>query len=174
MDELDAKGLLLADTRRVFARNVLVVVKPADANIDLARPEDLRRVGRLAIGNPKTVPAGQYAEECLRALGLWDALRPRLVYADNVRQALDYVARGEVDAGFVYATDATARAGRVSEAFRPPEDTYRPITYPAAVVRDTRHARLARLFVDGLATAEARAILSRFGFGAPHRSPSAR
>jgi molybdate transport system substrate-binding protein len=174
MDELDAKGLLLADTRRVFARNVLVVVKPADANIDLARPGDLRRVGRLAIGNPKTVPAGQYAEECLRALGLWDALRPRLVYADNVRQALDYVARGEVDAGFVYATDATARAGRVSEAFRPSEDTYRPITYPAAVVRDTRHARLARLFVDGLATAEARAILSRLGFGAPHRSPSAR
>ena len=82
------------------------------------------------IGNPKTVPVGQYAEESLRALGLWDRLQPKLVLAENVRQALEYVARGEVDAGFVYTTDAAVRADRVKEAFRPGEDTYRPVLYP--------------------------------------------
>ena len=87
-------------------------------------------MARIVIGNPKTVPAGQYAEESLRALGLWDRVRPKLVFAENVRQALDYVARGEVDAGFVYTTDAATRAQGVKEAFRPPEDTYRPIAYP--------------------------------------------
>src|SRR5207302_518998 len=84
--------------------------------------------------DPRTVPAGRYAEESLRALGLWGRLRPKLIFAENVRQALDYVSRGEVDAGFVYVTDVTTRSGRVKEAFRPPDDTYGPIVYPGAVV----------------------------------------
>ena len=101
MDELEKQNLIVAATRRAFARNVLVVIKPADSRIDIAKPADLldARVGRIVIGSPKTVPAGQYAEESLRALGLWDRLQPKLVFAENVRQALDYVARGEVDAG---------------------------------------------------------------------------
>src|SRR6185436_16849609 len=135
MDELEKKALILPATRRTFARNVLTVVKPADSKIDIARPADLLdpRVTRIVIGNPKTVPVGQYAEESLRALGLWEKLQPRLVFSENVRQALDYVARGEVDAGFVYTTDAV-RAQGVREAFRPAEDTYRPVIYPAVVV----------------------------------------
>ena len=72
-----------------------------------------------------------------------------------MRQALDYVARGEVDAGFVYTTDAAIRAGRVKEAFRPPEDTYRPVTYPAAVVAGSKQAALAQAFIDLLAAAKA-------------------
>ena len=122
---------------------------------------------RIVVGNPKTVPAGQYAEESLRALGLWERLQPKLVFAENVRQALDYVARGEVDAGFVYTTDAATRRGRVAEAFRPGEDTYRPITYPAAVVKDSKHAGLARAFVDLLVSREGQAVLARLGFQAP-------
>ena len=94
------------------------------------------------IGNPKTVPVGQYAEESLRALGLWDRLQPKLVLAENVRQALEYVARGEVDAGFVYTTDAAVRAARVKEAFRPGEDTYRPVLYPVAVVASSKQPAL--------------------------------
>jgi molybdate transport system substrate-binding protein len=169
MDELAAKGLLLPGSRRVFARNALTVVKPADSTIDLAGPADLlgARVQRVVIGNPRTVPVGQYAEESLRTLGLWERLRPRLVYAENVRQVLDYVARGEVDAGFVYVTDVATRAGRVREAFRPAEETYRPVTYPAAVLKDSRRRVLAVAFVDGLAGREAQAILARFGFLPP-------
>jgi molybdate transport system substrate-binding protein len=169
MDELQAKGLIDPATRRVFARNVLVVVKPADSTLDLARPADLldARVKKIVVGNPRTVPVGQYAEESLRAQALWDRLQPKLVFAENVRQALDYVARGEVDAGVVYATDAAIRPGRVREAFRPAEDTYRPVSYPVAVVRDSRHRALAGAFVELLVGADGQALLRRLGFQPP-------
>lgn len=169
MDELETKGLLVPGSRRVFARNALTVVKPADSAIDLARPVDLldARVQRIVIGNPRTVPVGQYAEESLRTLGLWERLQSKLIYAENVRQALDYIARGEVEAGFVYVTDVATRPGRVREAFRPAEDTYRPVTYPAAVLKDSRRRALALAFVDGLRGREAQATLARFGFLVP-------
>jgi molybdate transport system substrate-binding protein len=169
MDELDQKGLIVRDTRRVFARNVLTVIKPADSRLDLAKPQDLleSRVGRIVIGNPKTVPVGQYAEESLRALGLWERLQAKLVLAENVRQALEYVARGEVDAGFVYTTDAAVRADRVKEAFRPGEDTYRPVLYPAAVVASSKQPALARAFIELLTSAEGQAVLARLGFQPP-------
>jgi molybdate transport system substrate-binding protein len=166
MDDLQARGLIVAATRRAVAGNVLVVVKPSDLRVDIASAADLAgpRVGRLVVGNPRTVPAGEYAEESLRALGVWDRLRPRLVLAENVRQALDYVARGEVDAGIVYATDVVTRAGQVVEAFRLPEDTHRPIVYPAAVVAASRHQPTAVSFLDLLVAAEGRAALARRGF----------
>jgi len=169
MDELEKKGLIIADTRRIFARNVLTVVKPADSTIDIVKPADLldRRVTRVVIGNPKTVPVGQYTEESLRALGLWERLQPKLVLAENVRQALDYVARGEVEAGFVYTTDAAVRGREVKVAFRPPEDTYRPVTYPVAVVKDSRQPALARAFIDLLVSPEGRQVLARLGFLPP-------
>jgi molybdate transport system substrate-binding protein len=169
MDELEKKGLIASDTRRIFARNVLTVIKPSDSKIDIAKPSDLLdpKVGKIVIGNPKTVPAGQYSEESLRALGLWDRVQPRLVFSENVRQALDYVARGEVDAGFVYTTDAATRGQQVKEAFRPPEDTYSPVVYPVAVTRDSKQPALARAFLDGLVGREGQATLARFGFQPP-------
>ena len=169
MDELEQKKLVASVTRRVFARNVLVVIKPSDSKIDIVRPADLLdpRVTKIVVGNPRTVPAGQYAEESLKALGLWDQLQPKLVFAENVRQALDYVARGEVDAGFVYATDAVTRGPQVKEAFRPAEDTYRPVLYPAAVVTGARQAALAQAYLDLLVSREGRAVLGRLGFQPP-------
>lgn len=167
MDELETRGLLVPGSRRVFARNVLVAVQPADSAFDLARPSDLldARVKRIVIGNPKTVPVGQYTEESLRALGLWARLTEKLVFAENVRQALDYVARGEVDAGFVYATDVrAARPGRVKESFRPAEDTYRPVVYPVAVINDSKHKALAQAFIELLLSPPGRTVLIRFGF----------
>jgi molybdate transport system substrate-binding protein len=169
MDELEHRGLIVGDSRRAFARNVLTVIKPADSPVDLSKPLDLlaARVGRIAIGNPRTVPVGQYAEESLRALGLWDRLQPKLVLAENVRQALEYVGRDEVDAGFVYTTDAAARRDRVREAFRPGEDTYRPIVYPVAIVAGAKQPALARAFIEHLVSAEGRAVLARLGFQPP-------
>jgi molybdate transport system substrate-binding protein len=169
MDELERKGLILPDTRRAFARNVLIVVKPADSRVDLTAIDDLLdpRVTRVAIGNPKTVPAGQYAQESLRAGGLWERLGPKLVYAENVRQVLEYVARGEVDAGFVYATDVPAAGPRVRAAFRPGEETYPPVVYPVAVVTGSRQAAAARAFVELLTGAEGQAVLRRLGFQPP-------
>ncbi|MGH7365463.1 MAG: molybdate ABC transporter substrate-binding protein [Candidatus Rokuibacteriota bacterium] len=169
MDELEKRNLIATASRRAFARNVLTVIKPADSRVDITKPADLleTRVGRIAIGDPRTVPAGQYAQECLRALGLWDRLQPKLVLAENVRQALEYVTRGEVDAGFVYTTDAATRAQGVEEAFRPPEDTYRPVVYPGAVVAAAKQPALGRAFLDLLGSPEGRTVLSRFGFQPP-------
>jgi molybdate transport system substrate-binding protein len=169
MDELEQKGLIDPASRRVFARNVLTVIKPAGSALDISKPADLLdpKVRRIVIGNPRTVPVGQYAEESLKALALWDRVQPKLVFAENVRQALDYVARGEVEAGFVYSTDIPVRAGQVTEAFRPAEDTYRPVTYPVAVVKDSRQPALARAFIDLLMTREGESALSRLGFQPP-------
>jgi len=169
MDELEKQKLIVTSSRRVFARNVLTVIKPANSNVDIAKPADLleARVTRIAIGHPKTVPAGQYTEESLRALGLWERLQPKIVFTENVRQALDYVARGEVEAGFVYTTDAAARAQGVKEAFRPPEDSYRPVVYPGAVVAGSKHVASAQAFLDMLSGASGRAVLARFGFLPP-------
>jgi molybdate transport system substrate-binding protein len=169
MDELGQKKLIVATTRAVFARNVLTVIKPTDSKIDISKPADLldTRVTKIVVGSPKTVPAGQYAEESLKALGLWDKLQPKLVFSENVRQALDYVARGEVDAGFVYTTDAATRGQQVKEAFRPAEDTYRPVLYPAAVVTGARQPALAQAFLDLLVGGDGRAVFARFGFQPP-------
>lgn len=169
MDELEKRRLIVPGTRRVFARNVLIVIKPADSRVDIAKAADLAepRVARIVVGNPKTVPAGQYAEECLRALGLWERVQPKLIFAENVRQALEYVARGEVDAGFVYATDTATRGQAVMEAFRPAEDSYRPVAYPAAVVAGARQPAPAQAFLDLLVSPEGRAVLARHGFQPP-------
>jgi molybdate transport system substrate-binding protein len=173
IDELGARGLLRAESRRIFARNVLTLIVPGDSRLDLRGPADLLQpqVQRVVIGNPKTVPAGQYAEESMRSLGLWEALRPKLVFAENVRQALEYVARGEVDAGFVYATDAATRAGRIKEAGRPPQESYTPVTYPGAIIATSRHPALAQAFMDLLLSPAGQQILARWGFQPPLGSP---
>ena len=169
MDELQQRNLIAVASRRNFARNVLTVIKPSQSKLDLAKPADLLdpRVTRITIGNPKTVPVGQYSEESLRALGLWDRLLPKLVFAENVRQALDYVARGEVEAGFVYTTDAAVRRGQVVEAFRPAEDAYHPVVYPVAVVAASKHPAVAQAFIDLLVGQEGQSVLARFGFLPP-------
>src|SRR4029453_9647063 len=169
MDELEKKSLIVVATRRAFARNMLTVVKPTDSRVDIAKAADLLEatVGKIAVGSPKSVPAGQYAEESLRALGLWDRLQPKLVFAENVRQVLDYGARGEVDAGFVYTTDAATRMQGVKEAFRPADDTYRPVIYPGAGVAASKQPALGRAFLDLLESPQGRTVLSRFGFQPP-------
>jgi molybdate transport system substrate-binding protein len=89
------------------------------------------------------------------------------VFAENVRQVLDYVARGEVEAGFVYTTDAATRSQGVKEAFRPPEDTYRPVVYPGAVVAASKQPALGKDFLDLLGGPQGRAVLERFGLQPP-------
>jgi molybdate transport system substrate-binding protein len=166
MDELETQGLVLGDTRRAFARNALVVVTAADSPLALARASDLLhpRVGHVAVGTPSTVPAGQYARESLRHDGLWERLGPRLVLGENVRQVLEYVARGEVEAGIVYATDAAIAGPRVRVRLRLAEDTHAPIIYPVAVVAGSRQPGLARAFVSLLTGPEGQAALRRLGF----------
>ncbi|MCZ2293072.1 MAG: molybdate ABC transporter substrate-binding protein [Burkholderiales bacterium] len=165
MDRAAAGGLIVPATRRDFASNLLVLVSPAQAPIaslaDLRRPE----VRRVAIGKPATVPAGRYAQQVLDHAGLASALAPRLVPADNVRQVLDYVARAEVDAGFVYRTDAQRFARQLRIV--PLEGGYEPVRYPVAVVKGSAHAELARELIDFLLAPQGQEILARHGFGRP-------
>jgi len=166
MDDLDSKGLVLRETRVNFARNRLVLVVPAGSGlkvtsfIDLQKPE----VKKIAMGSPKTVPAGRYAEEVLRHYGVMDSLRERLVFAENVRQVLDYVVRGEVDAGMVYATDAMTRPKEVNVVATAPEGSHKPILYPIAVIKGTKWESAARGLVSLVVSPEGRKVLERHGF----------
>lgn len=165
MDALAAQGLIDGDTRRVFARNELVLVVPRSAPGAVRSFADLAGVGRVAIGDPAFVPAGEYARQTLRSLGLWNAVKGRAVLGQNVRQVLTYVERGETDAGLVYRTDAaTARVRVVAAA---PPASHRPIVYPAAVVAGSEHPAEARRYLEFLAGPAARRVLRGRGFAAP-------
>ncbi|MBS0582476.1 MAG: molybdate ABC transporter substrate-binding protein, partial [Proteobacteria bacterium] len=116
----------------------------------------------IAIGNPDTVPAGRYAKQALADAKLWDALQPKFVQAQNVRQALDYVARGEAEAGFVYATDAASQAQKVKVALSVPTTT--PVRYPAAAIGSCKQKPAACEFVQFLSAPDSRATLAKYGF----------
>ncbi|WP_314104852.1 molybdate ABC transporter substrate-binding protein [uncultured Stenotrophomonas sp.] len=167
LDQAAQQGLLMAGTRQLFASNQLVVVVPRDARSVPATLAALGTAGvqRVAIGNPDSVPVGRYARTALQDAGLWQAMAARTITTQNVRQSLDYVARGEVDAAFVYSSDLKAADGKVRQAFVVPLKS--PISYPLAVVKDTRHAVEARRFVAFVRSPQGQAILRRHGFGAP-------
>ena len=166
MDDIVKKGLIAANSRKDFAKNGMVLVKPANSIIPLQALSDLRKteIRKIVIGNPKTVPAGRYAEEVLRHHNLWDAIKDKLIFAENVRQALDYVARDEVDAGLVYSTDAMARLKEVSVVMRLPEGSHQPVIYPIGVIKGTKEESLSKAFVDFVISEEGQRILSRYGF----------
>lgn len=163
MDRAASAGRIGATSRRDFAANALVLIVP-NAGAAPAQLGSLAQANykRIAIGNSDSVPAGRYAKQALIEAKLWDALQPKLVQAQNVRQALDYVARGEADAGFVYATDAVSQAQKVKLALTVATAT--PVRYPAAAVGDCKQKPAACDFVQFLLGPESRATLSKYGF----------
>jgi molybdate transport system substrate-binding protein len=166
MDDIGKKDLVITNSRKDFAKNGVVLVKPAHSIIPLQTLTDLQKkeIKKIVIGNPKTVPAGRYAEEALRHFNLWDIVKDKLIFAENVRQALDYVARNEVDAGLVYSTDAIARSKEVKVVMKLSEDSHKPVVYPIGVIKGTKVETLSRAFVDFVISAEGQRILSQYGF----------
>ncbi|MDR7094892.1 molybdate ABC transporter substrate-binding protein [Hydrogenophaga laconesensis] len=167
MDQAQAQNLVKPAQRRDFVSNSLVVIVPTSATNtpkavgDLAQPT----YARIAIGLPASVPVGRYTKSVLEGANLWSAIEPKMIGATNVRQALDYVQRAEVDAGFVYATDAAIMADKVKVALTVP--TPKPILYPVAPLPAGPNAAMGEKFVDFLFTPPAQAVLSRYGFGKP-------
>jgi len=154
-------------TRKNFVSNSLVLIEPAKEGVGLTSLQELAGAGvkKIAVGKTATVPVGRYTKQVLDGAGLWTVLEPKFVQADSVRQVLDYVSRGEVEAGFVYRTDAAVAGDKVKVALTPSGHT--PVSYPIAVVAESRQKALAGDFIAFLSTDVARAVLTRHGFGKP-------
>ncbi len=167
MDRAQKQDLIQRDTRVNFAANALVLIVPGPPGqavaglADLSRPE----VARIGLGIPGSVPAGRYAKEVLESAGLWESLKGKYVFGQNVRQVLDYVARGEVDAGIVYRTDARLQKGNVTIVAELPATT--PILYPISVVKGSSNERLARRFIAFVRSDRGQRILAKYGFQTP-------
>ncbi len=166
MDELEKKGLIAPVTKTDFAENTPVLIVPRNAGTGLRGFPGLAKskVKRIAAGNPITVPAGRYAAQVFRYYNLSGRIRDKLIYAENVRQVLDYVARGEVDAGVVYRTDALTRPSEVRIVAEAPEASHRPTVYPIAEIKGSANDAAARAFISFVTSAEGEKILARYGF----------
>lgn len=167
MDKLESENLLLPGSRKNLATNRVVLIVPIGATAvttfqDLTKPA----VKLIALGEPRTVPAGMYAQQILTHLGLYDRLKPKFVFGKDVRDVLTYVATGNADAGIVYATDARI-SPKVKVVAEAPPGSHAPVIYPIAVVRASRNAAAAKDFETFLLSAPARAVFAKYGFGAP-------
>jgi molybdate transport system substrate-binding protein len=167
MDKAVAKKAVNAADVKVFTSNHLVLVTPANSLAVMTQLVDLKKpdIKRFAMGLPASVPAGLYAQGALDKAGLWKDVKDKVISTQNVRQALDYVARNEVDAGFVYASDAQLMAGKVKVAFQ--VATTAPIHYPMARVSATKQADEASKFITFVLSQAGQSVMKKHGFTAP-------
>lgn len=167
MDYLDQRKLIRAGSRLNLLGNRLVLIAPADRNtaVVIKAGFSLARLlgdGRLALADPDAVPAGKYGRAALMKLGVWDSVSSKVVRAENVRAALNFVARGESPFGIVYGSDAQVeKKVRIAGEF--PRDTYPAIIYPAGIVMSSKSA-VSQPYLEYLKSREARAIFEHYGF----------
>ena len=164
MDKAVAAKVVDPATRKDFALNDLVLIVPAGSKKP-AKLEDIKALKRIAIGNPDSVPAGRYSKDALTTAKLWEAVQPQLIMGNSVRQVLDYVARGEVDAGFVYRTDAKQLADKVDVVMI--VEGHDPVSYPIAVVNTGKEAKMGQEFINFVISPEGQAVLAKYGFSKP-------
>lgn len=166
MDEAQKAGVVNGDTRKTFAINDLVLIVPK-GNAKPEKLSDLEKMGKIAIGDPASVPAGRYTKGALEKADLWNSLEKKFILGTNVRQVLEYVGSGEVDAGFVYATDAKQLGDKVDVAFVVPVAT--PVSYPIAVATTGQNPQGGAEFVDFVLSAPAGEVLQKYGFSLPEK-----
>jgi len=168
MNLLEKKGLLQPGTRCDLLGNKVVLIVPAESGLQLRSFADLASgqfAGKtVAVGDPGVVPAGRYAAEVFRHLGIADAVMPRTVFAQNVRAVLTFVAQGEAEAGVVYETDAKLMAGKVRIAAEAPEGSHSPVVFPAAVIASGAARAEGGNFLAYLKTPAAAAVFRQYGF----------
>lgn len=164
MDGLESKGLIVHDTRKNLLANSVVLIVPK-GHTDIRHFQDLAQpaVKIIAIGNPESVPAGKYAEQVLTHFGLYDSLRPKFVFAKDVRAVLTYVETGNADAGIVYETDALTSSQVTVTATAPP-GSHAPVVYPVAVIAASPNAAAGKEFESFLFGPEAAAVFRKYGF----------
>ena len=165
MNELEAKNLVIKATRKNLLENKLVLIAPKDSTLSISKLEDLQNdaVKQISIGETKVVPAGQYAEQALKNLGVWEKIQSKIVFAKDVRTVLTYVDTGNVDAGLVYKTDA-AVSKKVKILATAPDGSHAPIIYPAAVLTGTKNQKAAEEFLSYLGGPEGKPVFEKHGF----------
>ncbi|AIF44869.1 molybdate ABC transporter substrate-binding protein [Virgibacillus sp. SK37] len=165
MDKVEKEELIFPDTRKDVAGNSLVLITNKDTDMNDHSVEEIsgKDIGQIAIGNPDSVPAGEYAEQALHALNKWEEFESQMVLGKDVRQVLTYVETKNAEIGFVYKSDAlTSDKIKILTTLAP--ETHDPIIYPIAVLKDTKHAEVAKSFADFMESEEAQQILEKYGF----------
>ena len=165
MNALADEGLVDNDTNLQFLENKVVLIVPADSDSNITSFDDLKDVeGNIAIGDPESVPAGQYAQEVLNNTGLWETVEPKLSLGTDVTAVLNQVGQGSADCGIVYATDAKS-TDDVKVVCEVPDDALKtPVIYPVAQIKDSKNADAAKAFMDFLQTQEAKDKFVEYGF----------
>ena len=172
VDDLKKAGKTEDSTACVFVINELELIVPIRNRTEIEGFDQLPRVQKLAVGDPKVVPAGEYAQELLDHLKLTEKLKGRIIYGLNVRQVLQYVQGAEVDAGIVYRSDAKLADKQVQVVATSDPSWHQPIEYWGVVVADSKHAAAARKFLDYLQSEKAQAIFQNHGFVKPTTAPA--
>ncbi len=165
MNALEEKGLILPESRRDLVANSLVLIAPVDSTLEISDLSQLKdvEIDRFAVGEFRSVPAGQYAEQVLKNMDLLAPLESKFVFGNNVRNVLAAVESGDAELGMVYATDA-ALSDRVKVLATAPEGSHEPIVYPIAIIANSSQPEAASAFIDFLASDEARSTFEEFGF----------
>jgi molybdate transport system substrate-binding protein len=165
MNDMEKQGLIAKDTRKDLLSNTLVIVVPADSTATLTSAAQLTdpQFKKIALGQPESVPAGIYAKEYLTKLGIWDKVSPQVVPSESVRTALAAVETGDAEAGIVYKTDAL-HSKKVKIAYEVPAAEGPAITYPIALVADSKHAATAAKFQAYLSDPASQEIFQKYGF----------
>lgn len=164
MDALENKDLIVKDTRKNLLQNQVVLIVPASSST-ITGFNDLTsdKAKKIALGEPKSVPAGQYAEEVFIKSGILDKVKPKAVYAKDVKEVLTWVETENADAGIVYETDAKV-SNKVKIAAVAPEDSHSPVIYPAAIIKNSKNLDVSKDFMKFLASAKAKAVFEKYGF----------
>ena len=165
MKALDEEGMIDSDSIVDLLENKIVLIVPTGSDKGIQSFEDIGKADSIALGDPASVPAGQYSEEALTNLGLWDQIQDKTSFGTNVTEVLNQVAAGSADAGIVYATDAASMADQVEVVAEAPEGSLKTrVIYPVAVVKDSANAEMAANFVEFLTTDEAMKVFEAYGF----------
>ena len=165
MIALDEEGMIASDTITDLLENKIVLIVPTGNEKKLEKFEDIEKADSIALGDPASVPAGQYSEEALTNLGIWDKIQDKVSFGTNVTEVLNQVAAASADAGIVYATDAASMADKVEVVAEAPEGSLsEKVIYPVAVVKGTAHEEVAKEFVAFLQTDKAITVFEDYGF----------
>jgi molybdate transport system substrate-binding protein len=165
MDALTEEGLIKADTKVDLLKNKIVLIVPSNSTLGLTKFEEVVKADKIAVGDPDSVPAGQYAKEALTSLGLWEEVLENASLGTNVTEVLSWVTEGSADAGIVYATDAATNPEGITIIAEAPSGSLKAdVIYPVAVLENSTKQEAAQKFVDFLASEEAIAVFEKYGF----------